>query len=788
MIRGRYIARQPPDVRVLSALKCGERATLTSLDNTVVSPLISAAQDADETIRQEAVLAISELTHPKATAILPNQLCDEWVRTRSPLLEDLMVRGDHVAEKPTAVRVLSALRCGKVDLISRVDSDGAREVIQALDDQQEVVRQRAREAIAKLSNPEARVIVANWLCPAWAEARDAEKEELVLSGKFVPDQPLHVRVLCALKTGQIKLITDLGPEVVEHLIEACRDADTTISEGASKALRRLRNKDSQEAFCRLVLEQADPSAMAIAKDTNYAPKDDLDRALYLFLTEQWDRYETFDFDHRLMRSVYEAADASLRGRITEKLRIAGRTDFLTVISGRDYRSRAGEMTANEIKFVVNTLVRNQEWDRLWELVFELPLSWSIAVVRQLASTTWVPKSEDDRETLAVLASLAAEELPTSLTELGQHIPPAVRRASAHVSGRVSDVAFSPHRPVIAIGGRHQAVVWNFQTGTPEAIYRGFSRSVGSVMFTEDDCVVCAEGLRPGRNCILHSWCNGQRCRREHEDMITSLTPAGSSHILITRRDSRAILFDVAQQTVLKEQSFDFWPRAACVSPDGKQALLLHQGVTLIDLPDMSIRAQSNGRLSGGVSRCAAFSPSVDQHVIGKFNGDIFITTRKGTRLWSERERLTKCDGRTQGIEMIPGQHVVIVAGARGSVEFLSWETRSAMGSVHSDGERLTSLHIAPGGDFMAIGDTDSSMSFWDLRVMQIPLLFSMPFARARPTHLGAVQALSSGRRLPDIVKRCVAFMECVLRYRFRYDIEVGDIQSIRVGEFDIEIE
>ncbi|MCR4413717.1 MAG: hypothetical protein NUV77_14955 [Thermoguttaceae bacterium] len=41
---------------------------------------------------------------------------------------------------------------------------------------------------------------------------------------------------------------------------------------------------------------------------------------------------------------------------------------------------------------------------------------------------------------------------------------------------------------------------------------------------------------------------------------------------------------------------------------------------------------------------------------------------------------------------------------------------------------------------------------------------------------------------PDALRRTLTFIERVLLYRFRYDIEVDEIQTIRPGEFDIEIE
>ncbi len=62
---------------------------------------------------------------------------------------------------------------------------------------------------------------------------------------------------------------------------------------------------------------------------------------------------------------------------------------------------------------------------------------------------------------------------------------------------------------------------------------------------------------------------------------------------------------------MKEQRFDFWGRSACVSPDGKQAALLHDGVTLVTLPQLDVLASTSEGSWRGVSRCATFAPNGD---------------------------------------------------------------------------------------------------------------------------------------------------------------------------------
>jgi HEAT repeat protein len=713
-------------------------------------------------------------------------VCRVWADTRQAALAEIIAARQWLPSAPLDLHVLTALAMSRRAVLTGRGPEVVAPLIAAMRDPQEAIRREAAFALTELTDPEARLELADRLCAAWAESRSTALESIMVRGRHVASQPLPVRVLSALKTDRANLLTKLGAEVVEPLLAAHGDHDPQIAERAAKALRSLQGRAAQSAVCRLVIERDDSLARTIAAEADYAPEDERERAVYYFLTRQWQRYDDLDFERRLLSAVYAAADADLKRRIVETVRHSGRTDYLIVISGGDRRSRIEVMTPAESEFIIQMLAGNQEFARLWSLAMELPFLAGVQVVRILAAASWQPERPDERAALQELSALVAGELPLSISEITQHVPPALMRATARVSGRVSDVAFAPSRPWLAIGGKQQLVVWDFQSGQPHQVYRGFARSVGPVAFI-DDGVVCAEGLQSGRESVLHAWRNGDRVKVVQPDMVTSLSAAGGMRVLVTRRDEQALLWDAATQTTIAAQSLGFWPRGARVSSDGSQALLVHQGVALVTLPDLAVAAETSARI-GGVSKCAAFAPDGKSHIIGNFRGDAHVTTCQGDRLAVRRRKLAQCSGEVQGIEVLERERVIILAGSQGRVDFLSWDNESLVGSIHTTGQRLTSLHVSPGGDFMALGDSDSTMSFWDLRVLQIPVLFSLPLIKARPAHLAAVGAWAAGGQLPAPVQRAVAFTERVLRHRFRYDIEIDEIQTIRAGEFDIAID
>ena len=622
----------------------------------------------------------------------------------------------------------------------------------------------------------------------WQETRHPALTKMLVEQAWVASAPIELRVMSALKAGPPELLGDGGAEVVAPLVAACEDRDPDISQRAQALLVQLRRAEAKEALCQLVLARDHPHARAAALTTGYLPKEAGARALFLFLTEQWERYEAFDFDHALLSTAHRAAPPELRRRIADKLRAAGRTDFLTVLAGADYRSQAADMTALETDVLVQMLTEHREWGKLWQLAFEIPLSHSSQIVKSLNRAGWQPARGDEQHLLAELGALAAADMATSEIEVRQTLPLALQEAAVRVNGRVNDVAFAPNRPVIAIGGGNRKVaLWNFQQGAMEQVCGGFAHSIGLVAFLPDGTLLCAE-----RTNALDAPCGIYLCRAdgnirlgEHLGSVTALEPVGETQLLSTGRDQQIRLWDVPERRQVQAETLTFWPRAAKVSPDGQHVALLHEHVTLRNLPrlDQSRTAWKKD----GVSHCAAFVPGEQALIVGKANGHVLIYEYSEKSFAKEPQALMRHSRCVQGIAVLPNDRTMITAGAEGRLHFTNWQDRTSPGVITVPQGRFTSLHLSPDGAFLATGDSDASMSLWDVRVRELPNLFTRPFAQASPDHLAAVSELAANPKIAPNVRQSLTFIRKVLQYRFRFDIEIDEIPAIKVGEFDIEI-
>ena len=177
---------------------------------------------------------------------------------------------------------------------------------------------------------------------------------------WIARSPAKTRVLTALKLAKRESLTD--PDDVPPLLAAIGDGDQVIDRAAHEALLHLMEPGMIDELCRACIETGDPIAVKIVTETGYAPRDAQQRALLFFLTEQWERYESLDFDQGLLRAAYQTSPEALRHRVANKARQAGRADWIqSVVVGGRQGLRLGEMTDQEWETVAAVLGGRKRW-------------------------------------------------------------------------------------------------------------------------------------------------------------------------------------------------------------------------------------------------------------------------------------------------------------------------------------------------------------------------------------------------------------------------------------------
>jgi len=138
-----------------------------------------------------------------------------------------------------------------------------------------------------------------------------------------------------------------------------------------------------------------------------APAGETERVLFYALTGQFDQCRAVDPDASMLAVGYQAAGEPARAALRQALADSGDMDLVRVIAARPRDQDQGRAAAPaadaERAYLIGELARRRDWDRLWRLVPDFPLTDAVAAVQRLTAD-WRPGAEAGRRLLALLAA------------------------------------------------------------------------------------------------------------------------------------------------------------------------------------------------------------------------------------------------------------------------------------------------------------------------------------------------------------------------------------------------
>jgi WD40 repeat protein len=281
------------------------------------------------------------------------------------------------------------------------------------------------------------------ICATWADTRHPELAALLTTQGWTADEPGDLAILTALKAGHVEPLRSASTAQVPALLHAAQDEDAAIRQNATLVLESLTDAATRELLCQKVIEEDDPTARQIAVSAGYKPRSTQDRALFYLLTEQWDAYQTLDFDANLLRTIYDAADESLRRRIGDFARRAGHVEFVQILAGDRRQRQLAALTTDEWHVIISLLTRHGAADQMWQLAQMAPAVWSKRLLQQMAAHHLRPSAAGEQpgwEELVTLASACEGEAPPLGGLARRHI-----HLTGH-TGKVWDISFAPRLP------------------------------------------------------------------------------------------------------------------------------------------------------------------------------------------------------------------------------------------------------------------------------------------------------------------------------------------------------
>ena len=822
LVKKSWVASAPINIRVLSALKAKQLQVVINGGQEIVEPLLNAFKDRDAEIANQA----SELAISLTNLETIDYICQKWVRNRDKLLEQLVCRGKYVARQPIEIRVFTALKIGKLEIIQ----DGGKEVVepllQALNDKDAEIANWASECAISLTNPEA----IDYICQKWVRNRDKLLEQLVCRGKYVARQPIEIRVFTALKIGKLEIIQDGGKEVVEPLLQALNDKDAEIANWASECAISLTNPEAIDYICDLTIKQDYQIAHQIAIKAQYAPRKLSQKALFYFLTDQGDKYESLDFEHSLLQAAFKHSNEQLCQKITGQIRKAGRVELLKVFAGGHKDQLLGEMTHAEWDTTLTILNNCKQWEEMWRLAQKAPAIWSSQLLQKLKQVAWIPKSEEQRKTFGRLRQLADKCLEKTMP-MGK-LTCCQATLTGH-TGHISHISFSPDGQLLASCSWDKTIrLWQMPDSKHLATLTGHTHGVDCISFSPDGQLLASCS---GDGTIrLWQMPDGKHLSTltGHTEHISHISFSPDGQLLAScSGDGTIRLWQMPDGKYLATLTghtghishISFSPDgqllASCSGdgtirlwqmPDGKHLATLttghtHENVRISFSPDGQLLASYSGdgtirlwqmpdgkhlaTLTGHTHGDVRISFSPDGQLLASCSYDETIS------LWQMpdgKHLATFTTGHTRGgvhISFNPDGQLLASCSGDGTIRLWQMPDGKHLATLTGHTHGFWNVSFSPDSQLLASCSNcymDYTIRLWSSPVFQ---LSHLPIKQLGQHNRESVQKTLQHGEINKEERNWLEFMQALMDSYQRFDVEVEDApQLINTGEFDIEIE
>jgi WD40 repeat protein len=751
----RYVATEPR-LRVLSALKVGALDVVKRGGVEVLDFLLAALSDRDTQVATAAASCVSALEN----RVVIDELCRRWVESRSSQLEGIIRQGGYVASQPVAVRVLTALKLNQIQEIS----DGGIEVLdcvlKAFDDRDMEVVRSANVCAVSLTNRGA----IDELCKRWASSRNKQLEQIIQKGKYITSQSVETQFLVTLKFYPSQKIKIDSTEVLDYLLVAMSDRDNEIVKSANISITQIKDKNIIDILCKKWIDNPSNLLENIIRQSSYEPYEASTKALFYFLLGEWQKYEDLDFDQTLLSKAYYGASDSIQKLIADKAKMAGRIEWIKILTNTKKGFNVEEMTDNEWSNFIDILVAHPDRKEIWRFLYHAPVIWSKRLLDNLAkaSCKWFRQDEENTvQTLLTLSRKSEEHdfilIPYLLIQIPCSIIQEYKQNGLmnHTQfGRC--LAISPDGNILVLGnddrtinlrslpdGKHLKTLlrkdldhYNYTHRWRFSIHNPFSLAINL-----DGSILASNGVDSGID--LWKFPNGIYLKTlgGHTGIVFHLSITPDGRILASgSADSTIRLWRLPDGNHLKTlEGHSDLVSSLSITPDGR--ILISSGhdgtIRLWSLPDGNLLKT----LQGYTDSVTTLAISSDGCTLVSGSGDGTIC------LWS----------------LPNGIHLKTLSGYN----------------------FINSVVTSPNEKFFVSASYDGMTRLWDLSGMNTNTAIS----RFTTQDIATIESQIKESTIKEDIPNALKFTLALIRLRQQFDIDIEDVSSnVQFSEFDIEID
>lgn len=536
-----------------------------------------------------------------------------------------------------------------------------------------------------------------------------------------------------------------------------------------------------DMICSIFILYDDTDALRITRDMGLAPNQSVNRALYYYLSGQWEQYETFDFNHALLATAFESASSDLRRRLLARSRFTGQNEWLMNLPGVLRTRWLGDMEDIDWEHAVQHLVSARKWDDIWRLSLVAPPLWAAQMIIELDRVQWQPAKEDEASFLLAVGPLAracAEDI-IKLTPL---------KAIKNPDGSVLSLAVHPNGRKLAIGSMTNNIQFiPLPDGSP----------MGEVASSPAPTTRALMYDQSGEFLAVASGDNQIRIFRTEEGKVVK---AISGHTNIVR----SITLHPDQRSLFS-CSFDGSIRA-CRFPQGTDLGKVYQ--SNMEMHAVAVSSDGTMILGSGADRTIRVWSWPDRQILREMQGHTSVVTLlavstsspylasygadRTIRIWNFssgkllREISDLKDFILTSLLFLPNDQLLVTGDDKGNIWLISSSTGKILSSnkEKSHTHRITSLVHIPETNRLISGSADGTIIIWPLDTVHI---LRTSLSKMKTETIPMIQNRMAGTAITKNEHCWLQFILEMLKWRQRFDVELGEISTISAGEFDIEL-
>ncbi|GAP10648.1 protein containing FOG: WD40 repeat [Bellilinea caldifistulae] len=630
-------------------------------------------------------------------------------------------------------------------------------------------------------NPHLQAVFSFLYLPDGGYAQSSENLELLAEYFFHHAQPsTQMKIIESAPSPArqrfshlLSLLLFNTPDKPSHLLALYPQTSQSEKQIILKRLSSLAETENTIAvdfLCRLAVYFDDPTARQICQQKNLSPSVPTEKALYYFLSNQWDQYETFDFTHQWLVEAYSSASPALRQKILSQARISGHVEWLSRLSDSRSAVVLWELTPADWERVVQAILLNPS-EPLWlRLLSRAPLFWSAYLLHHLSEHAINFEHDPQLNQVAWLASVCfSKPLPVFRKAILQS-----------PAGSITSMAISPFGMEIGFGSLDSSIQFLNLTSLEwqSPLLSPVSPTRLIIYDPQARYLVCAGGdhrLRIFR-------------RQDHALLKTLDGHKGQVRGMVFRSDGR-IFYTAAFDGAIQSWHFPSGLAARppvqigneifslLITPDNHLLLCATADRTcqIISVHGNhrihSISGLEDAPLTMAINNRQKFAVAIRNHTIQQFS----LSTFKPLTLPSPSS--------TPINQLVyhPTLPLLCGMGLDGKIQIRHEADLKPLLTIELHNQPASGLGFIPDGNTLISSSADGRVVIWDFQPL---ILFFQPIQSDLHDWLQKInQWINAG--LQPATEPWLEFARQILQWRARFDIQIENAEPIQIGDYDI---